>query len=611
MGASSGSHQPSGTANTPTNDSTNSVSSSASSSAPSAAAGAAAAATPAGSPGPVRSILGALLPTPTSWTLLTEVFSMLRGNLVPILLIFAAKDGLSFLLHRASQRLTNMAAEALLGLPLSQTINPWWLYMDPAFLEANQGYVCIIALFFLLTLPVSMLLSVYATSASAMLIATSTPSPTPTSSTSASSSADSPPPPPPPSSSPQPSPSSRQSPPQISTAGPANRTTTSSSSSTGSGGSSAPTPKSTPKFPFSLFSSTLTPTTLNTTSTPTTIKNTNSSSNSNSGATGRSSSSSSSSSSTGSPSSSKSRNGFWRPSWAEEDSDSIAALGELGIIKDDRSNSRPYGSSPSTPQPSWDDGDVAAGAVSITATSSNRQQGGSRSIDDGDLVELARARAVAEFSDRGGAGGDSSGVGSSKSDASSTAAADAKPPGWFAPLRRGIAVVLGLLPAVHLIWRRAWVTELVFTLQAIPLQAASLLVIPTYWTVPRFLGIQLALPVSILEGSSGTAALDRSLQLMSSARGSYGWPLLSLLLCLRLVDTAREALLQLLPPRYWQEVMEIPFVVIAVCSCLKLALARMQDLLPLATYLHLTRSEAASPAAEQQRASEASKASVA
>ncbi|MEW5318470.1 MAG: hypothetical protein WDW38_009690 [Sanguina aurantia] len=551
----SGSHQPSGTANTPTNDSTNSVSSSASSSAPSAAAGAAAAATPAGSPGPVRSILGALLPTPTSWTLLTEVFSMLRGNLVPILLIFAAKDGLSFLLHRASQRLTNMAAEALLGLPLSQTINPWWLYMDPAFLEANQGYVCIIALFFLLTLPVSMLLSVYATSASAMLIATSTPSPTPTSSTSASSSADSPPPPPPPSSSPQPSPSSRQSPPQISTAGPANRTTTSSSSSTGSGGSSAPTPKSTPKFPFSLFSSTLTPTTLNTTSTPTTIKNTNSSSNSNSGATGRSSSSSSSSSSTGSPSSSKSRNGFWRPSWAEEDSDSIAALGELGIIKDDRSNSRPYGSSPSTPQPSWDDGDVAAGAVSITATSSNRQQGGSRSIDDGDLVELARARAVAEFSDRGGAGGDSSGVGSSKSDASSTAAADAKPP------------------------------ELLQNCGMLPTPAPA--------------------------GSSGTAALDRSLQLMSSARGSYGWPLLSLLLCLRLVDTAREALLQLLPPRYWQEVMEIPFVVIAVCSCLKLALARMQDLLPLATYLHLTRSEAASPAAEQQRASEASKASVA
>lgn len=98
-------------------------------------------------------------------------------------------------------------------------------------------------------------------------------------------------------------------------------------------------------------------------------------------------------------------------------------------MKDARSNSTPYGSSYSTPQPSWDDGDVAAGAVSITATSSNRQQGGSRSIDDGDLVELARARAVAEFSSSGGVGGDSSGVGSSKSDASSTAAIDVKPPG--------------------------------------------------------------------------------------------------------------------------------------------------------------------------------------
>lgn len=50
----------------------------------------------------------AWLPTPTSWLLLKQVFAMVKSNLWPILIIFAAKDGLSFLLHRSSQRLTNI-----------------------------------------------------------------------------------------------------------------------------------------------------------------------------------------------------------------------------------------------------------------------------------------------------------------------------------------------------------------------------------------------------------------------------------------------------------------------------------------------------------------------
>lgn len=37
--------------------------------------------------------------------------------------------------------------------------------------------------------------------------------------------------------------------------------------------------------------------------------------------------------------------------------------------------------------------------------------------------------------------------------------------GWLTPLREGISVVMGVLPAVQALWKRAWITELVFNLQ--------------------------------------------------------------------------------------------------------------------------------------------------
>lgn len=86
---------------------------------------------------------------------------------------------------------------------------------------------------------------------------------------------------------------------------------------------------------------------------------------------------------------------------------------------DTRSTSLPYGASRHPPQPSWDDGDVAAGAVSIAATSPPTDQR---------LVELARARSEAEFAGGGGSSiGDSSDAGSSdgNNSDSSTSAADA------------------------------------------------------------------------------------------------------------------------------------------------------------------------------------------
>jgi hypothetical protein len=48
--------------------------------------------------------------------------------------------------------------------------------------------------------------------------------------------------------------------------------------------------------------------------------------------------------------------------------------------------------------------------------------------------------------------------------------------------------------------RRVWLVDLLFNLQALPLQGLSLLVLPVFYTLPRLLAIQLALPAAILGG---------------------------------------------------------------------------------------------------------------
>ena len=45
-----------------------------------------------------------------------------------------------------------------------------------------------------------------------------------------------------------------------------------------------------------------------------------------------------------------------------------------------------------------------------------------------------------------------------------------------------------------------WV-DIMFNLRALPLQAVSLAVLPVFWTMPRLLDIQLALPAAVLEGA--------------------------------------------------------------------------------------------------------------
>jgi hypothetical protein len=143
-----------------------------------------------------------LLPPTDTWELARSSWQLLRQHLWALLAVYAIKDGLAFLLHRVSHRLTNAggrgrrgavdaaahagarahvpvpalarrktgpgllraetpaqsaqlptpsltraahqpgspaAAEQLLGLPVSAAANPWWLVLDPSFLDSNFG----------------------------------------------------------------------------------------------------------------------------------------------------------------------------------------------------------------------------------------------------------------------------------------------------------------------------------------------------------------------------------------------------------------------------------------------------------------------------------------
>ncbi|KAL6757508.1 hypothetical protein V8C86DRAFT_2624373 [Haematococcus lacustris] len=123
------------------------------------------------------------------------------------------------------------------------------------------------------------------------------------------------------------------------------------------------------------------------------------------------------------------------------------------------------------------------------------------------------------------------------------------------------------------------------------------------WTVPRLLAIQLTLPVAILEGLGPRQALARSEQLMSRGGGlrpAYGWPFVALLLAMRVLDGLRNVALTAVPPRWWQEVVEVPILLTAAFSFAKLLVIRLQDLLPLAAYLLARRQEEGGGAVEAQ-----------
>jgi hypothetical protein len=140
-----------------------------------------------------------------------------------------------------------------------------------------------------------------------------------------------------------------------------------------------------------------------------------------------------------------------------------------------------------------------------------------------------------------------------------------------------------------------WRVDLLFNVWALPLQAACLAVLPALWAFPRLLIIQLALPAALLDGSvaSPKAALEASRRLMAGFETAYAWPFVWLIVGGRVLELARDVVLLAMPNRWWVDVPEVPLVATAAFFAMRVVLLRLQDLMPLAAYLLLSKQQAA------------------
>ncbi|PRW59526.1 SET DOMAIN GROUP 40 [Chlorella sorokiniana] len=83
-------------------------------------------------------------------------------------MVHCLADAAVFLLHRTSHRLTNQVAATMLHIDLSQ-VNPWYPVADHAVANFQTGYYPVSALFFLLSLPLTVLLKSWASVATIQL----------------------------------------------------------------------------------------------------------------------------------------------------------------------------------------------------------------------------------------------------------------------------------------------------------------------------------------------------------------------------------------------------------------------------------------------------------
>lgn len=69
-------------------------------------------------------------------------------------------------------------------------------------------------------------------------------------------------------------------------------------------------------------------------------------------------------------------------------------------------------------------------------------------------------------------------------------------------------------------------------------------------TLGRILALQLAVPAAVSgEKLEGSAALDRSKEMMEGFSRAYGWPFVGLMVGLRALDLLRNMALAIMPPR--------------------------------------------------------------
>uniref|UniRef100_A0A7S0V5T2 Uncharacterized protein n=1 Tax=Polytomella parva TaxID=51329 RepID=A0A7S0V5T2_9CHLO len=98
------------------------------------------------------------------------------GVLPELLVAYAYKDLIAFLINRVSHLVTNTVASHVLGV---EVFNPWWIYLDPNFLQATPGYVFIVAFFFIATLPLITLVDSFAFATAAAILRRRPPPPLP------------------------------------------------------------------------------------------------------------------------------------------------------------------------------------------------------------------------------------------------------------------------------------------------------------------------------------------------------------------------------------------------------------------------------------------------
>ncbi|KAL3143273.1 hypothetical protein ABBQ38_002118 [Trebouxia sp. C0009 RCD-2024] len=173
---------------------------------------------------------------------------------------------------------------------------------------------------------------------------------------------------------------------------------------------------------------------------------------------------------------------------------------------------------------------------------------------------------------------------------------------------RGVRATLGhmvstvqlLQPGVSAVWKRAFVVDMLVTLQVLPLQVASLLLVTLPWTLPRLLDLQAANPVAVLDGQEGRKALDRSKQLVQPLRAAVALPFLGLILFTRILTPLKGRLLAALPMRYYRELPEVPIALYFAFTVLAVIIHRMHDLLPVVVYQQGQQHDGASTTVSSQ-----------
>ena len=142
-----------------------------------------------------------------------------------------------------------------------------------------------------------------------------------------------------------------------------------------------------------------------------------------------------------------------------------------------------------------------------------------------------------------------------------------------------------LFPSVMSLCSSVLLVELFVSVVVVPLQFASLLVFTLPITLPLIMSVQISVPIAIEENTRGLSALKRSRELMKPIKWSASLPFVGIIVSQRLVEMAKEKIIQAIPQRFYFELIEIPLAIIFVGTVISLFLAMARNLMPYACYV--------------------------